>query len=87
MPANLSVTCDPEMIPIDTGLTDCTVTVTDENGNVPSNLHKKMDDVDKIIKDKVRVAVRSKEVTLIGTDDNDVTLDDNGMARVLHSVA
>ena len=78
--SNLSVTCDPEMIPIATGLTDCTVTVTDQNGNVPSNLHKKMDDADKIIKDTVRVAVRSKDVTLIGTDDNDVTLDENGMA-------
>ena len=26
------------MIPTDTGETDCTVTVTDANGNIPSNL-------------------------------------------------
>ena len=28
--------CDPEMIPTDTGLTDCTVMVTDAGGNIPS---------------------------------------------------
>ena len=48
----IEVTCDPEMIPVDTGLTDCTVTVTDANGNVPSNLHEDGTNM-------VRVAVRS----------------------------
>jgi hypothetical protein len=70
----IMVSCVPEMIPTDSGLTDCTVTVTDANGNIPSNLHAGGD------KDTVRVAVRSAEVTLIGTDGNDVELDNEGMA-------
>ena len=71
----ISVSCDPVMIPTDTGLTQCSIMVTDVNGNVPSNLHEggKMD--------MARVAVRSSEVTLIGTNPtNDVELDEKGMA-------
>ena len=37
----ISVACEPEVILTDSGLTECTVTVTDADGNIPSNLHKK----------------------------------------------
>ena len=39
----IMVTCVPEMIPTDSGLTDCTVTVTDAMGNIPSNLVRQLD--------------------------------------------
>ena len=34
----ISVSCDPEIIATDSGLTDCTATVTDAMGSIPSNL-------------------------------------------------
>ena len=76
----IMVSCDPMMIPIDTGLTDCTVTVTDANGNIPSNLHED-EKADGSGKDMVRVAIRSRDVQIIGVDNNhDTELDDEGMA-------
>ena len=75
----IEVSCDPMMIPTTSGLTECSIMVTDLNGNVPSNLHDDEND-DGTGRDMARVAVRSTDVILIGTDDNDVELDDKGMA-------
>ena len=52
----LSVTCDPEIVPIRTGETLCTATVTDAGGNIPSNLISKGED-----RNKVSIAVRNKD--------------------------
>ena len=77
----IEVTCDPMMIPVDTGLTDCTVMVTDALGNIPSNLREKENAQGQPISDTVRVAVRSRDAQIIGVDDeNDTDLDDMGMA-------
>ena len=76
--SQLMISCEPEMISTDTGLTDCTITVSDSNGNVPSNLAM---DNDGKVTSKARVAVRSRDVTLIGPNDaNEVVLDSDGMA-------
>ena len=75
----IEVSCDPMMIPTTSGLTECSIMVTDLNGNVPSNLHDNEKD-DGSGRDMARVAVRSTDVILIGTDENDVELDDEGMA-------
>ena len=77
----ITVSCDPEMIATDSGLTDCTVTVADANGNIPSNLHEEKDKDGDTIADTVRVAVRSTDVSISGVDDSDdAELDDEGMA-------
>ena len=76
----ISVTCEPEMIPTDSGLTDCAVMVTDAAGNIPSNLHAKEDE-DGDGRDMVRVAVRSTDVTISGVNaTKDAELTDEGMA-------
>ena len=75
----IEISCDPMMIPTTSGLTECSIMVTDLHGNVPSNLHEDEKD-DGSGRDMARVAVRSTDVILIGTDDNDVELDDEGMA-------
>ena len=62
------VSCDPEMIATDSGLTNCTVTVTDADGNIPSNLGQKNRRIRMTIA-TVRVAVRSTGVSLSGVDD------------------
>ena len=82
----ISVSCDPEIIATDSGLTDCTATVTDAIGNIPSNLGEAENAMGLPIDDVVRVAVRSTGVDIIGADStNDVKLDGEGMAmfRVL----
>ena len=82
----ISVSCDPEIIATDSGLTDCTATVTDAMGNIPSNLGEAENAMGSPIDDVVRVAVRSTGVDIIGADStNDVKLDGEGMAmfRVL----
>ena len=74
--SQIKVSCEPEIIPTDTGQTDCVVVVSDVNGNPSSNLDKTGDK----ITSTARVAVRSREVTLIGDDGNGgVALDKNGM--------
>jgi hypothetical protein len=76
----ISVTCDPVIIPTDSGFTDCTVMVTDAKGNIPSNLHEEEDE-DGNGRDTVRVIVRSADVSISGVDDSDdAELDDEGMA-------
>jgi hypothetical protein len=76
---SIMVSCDPEMIDPESGLTDCTITVTDSAGNTPSNLGEKMVN-DKPVPDTARVAVRSREVTLIGPNAaNEVNLDSSGI--------
>ena len=75
--SQIMVSCTPVMIPTDTGLTDCSVVVSDANGNPSSNLAK---DSDGDITSTARVAVRSREVTLIGDDGSgNVGLNKNGM--------
>ena len=77
----ITVSCDPEIISTDSGLTDCTVTVTDVNGNIPSNLHEEKDKDEDTIADTVRVAVRSTDVSISGVNtSDDAELDDEGMA-------
>ena len=77
----IMVSCVPEMIPTDSGLTDCTVTVTDAMGNIPSNLGEAKNSKSDLIDDTVRVAVRSTDVNIIGVDiNNDAKLDADGMA-------
>ena len=87
--SKISVSCDPEMIPTDSGLTDCTVTVTDANDNIPSNLVN--DSADPDDDSRVLVIVRSEGASLSGVDDAGYTdLDAKGMASfsvVLHEDA
>ena len=72
----IEVTCDPVMVPTDTGQTDCVVMVTDASGNVPSNLGEN-DDAD----DMIQVTVRSRDAQIIGVDDKNRTdIDERGMA-------
>ena len=74
----ISVSCEPEIIPTDSGLTDCTVMVTDAAGNIPSNLHA--DEKDGAGRDMVRVIVRSTDASLSGVNpQSDAALDDRGM--------
>ena len=78
----ISVSCDPMMIPTDTGLTDCTVAVTDAGGNIPSNLDTTVTD-DSPERDQVQVSVRGSsdiKADLIGAKDDLVNLDAKGMA-------
>ena len=77
----ISVSCDPMMIPTDTGLTDCTVVVTDAGGNIPSNLDTEIVDTEE--RDQVQVSVRGSsdiKADLIGAKDGLVNLDAKGMA-------
>jgi hypothetical protein len=75
----MMVSCDPEVIDTMSGLTDCTIQVTDSAGNTPSNLGAKMVN-NQPAPDTARVAVRSRDVTLIGPNAaNEVTLDSSGM--------
>ncbi len=55
---SISVACDPTAIPASTGLTDCTVTVVDANGNVPHNVEG----------EHATVAVRSTDASIIGVN-------------------
>ena len=52
----ITLTCDPEMVPIRTGETLCTATVTDANGSIPSNLVLMGDG-----RHKVTITVRNKD--------------------------
>ena len=85
----IMVSCDPEMVTTDSGLTDCTVTVTDENGNIPSNLIHGSGDSDD--DSRVLVIVRSEGASLSGVDSGGYTdLDAKGIASfsvVLHEDA
>ena len=72
----IMVTCDPVMVPTDTGQTDCVVMVTDANGNIPSNLGES-DSGD----DTIQVTVRSRDAQIIGVDERNRTdIDEEGMA-------
>ena len=72
----IEVTCDPVMVPTDTGQTDCVVMVTDANGNIPSNLGES-DDED----NSIQVTVRSRDAQIIGVDEKNRTdIDEEGMA-------
>ena len=79
----ISVSCDPMMIPTDTGLTDCTVAVTDDGGNIPSNLDTTVTTASPL-QDQVQISVRGSsdiKADLIGAKDNLVNLDEKGMAN------
>ena len=79
----ISVACDPVMIPTDTGLTDCTVTVSDTGGNIPSNLDTTAT-TESLERDQVQVSVRSSsdsKAEIIGAKENLVNLDAQGMAN------
>ena len=56
----LTLACDPEIVPVRTGETLCTATVTDDNGNIPSNLVS-MGTPDDDDRHKVTITVRDKE--------------------------
>ena len=78
----ISVSCDPMMIPTDTGLTDCTVAVTDAGGNIPPNLDTTVTE-DSPERDQVQVSVRGSsdiKAEIIGAKDNLINLDAKGMA-------
>ena len=78
----ISVSCDPTMIPTDTGLTDCMVAVTDAGGNIPPNLDTTVT-ADSPERDQVQVSVRGSsdiKADLIGAKDGLVNLDAKGMA-------
>ena len=76
----IDVTCDPVMVPTDTGQTDCVVMVTDANGNIPSNLMEEEVD-NKKVPDTIQVTVRSRDAQIIGVDEkNRTNIDEEGMA-------
>ena len=62
-------------------MTECTATVTDAMGNIPSNLGMEENALGESVFDTVRVAVRSRDVQIIGVDDNnDTTVNNKGTA-------
>ena len=72
--SEIMVSCDPEIVTTDSGVSRCRVTVTDADGNVPSNLHEDETDT-------VQVLVRSEDVQYSGLNTNNAAeLDANGMA-------
>ena len=80
--STISVSCDPMMIPTDTGLTDCTVMVRDAADNIPSNLDTETKVTEE--QDQVQISVRGSsdiKAELIGAKDNLVNLDEQGMAN------
>ena len=84
--SKISISCSPDPIPANTGLTDCTVTVTDDSGYIPSNLAVTTttgtgdSEITTTTYGSVRVAVRSRDAEVIGADDGTVMLDKKGQA-------
>ena len=72
----IMLSCDPEIVPVRTGETLCTATVTDDNGNIPSNLVS-MGTPDE--RHKVTITVRDKEAQ----HPDDANFNAMGMARFL----
>ena len=72
--SEIMVSCDPEIVTTDSGVSRCRVTVTDADGNIPSNLNEDGTDT-------VQVLVRSEDVQYSGLNTNNAAeLDDDGMA-------
>ena len=75
----ISVECTPDPVPTATGQTNCVATVTDDNGNAPSNLDTTTSATDNV-RDTVLIIVRNEGAKIAGATNDRVNIDAQGMA-------